>query len=86
LNSSRSTSYGMETVNQILPWIQISLSILLVIAILLQRSGAELGGAFGGGEGGGFYHTKRGFEKFLFYLTIVLAILFAVSAFVTIVL
>ena len=83
---SYAISNQMETVNQILPWIQISLSILLVIAILLQRSGAELGGAFGGGEGGGFYHTKRGFEKFLFYLTIVLAILFAVSAFVTIVL
>jgi len=76
----------MEILSNILPWIQIGLSILLIIAILLQHSGAELGGAFGGGEGGGFYHTKRGFEKFLFYLTIASAILFAASAFVAIIL
>lgn len=70
---------------KILPYIQISLSVLLIIAILLQRSGSELGGAFGGGDGGGFYHTKRGFEKFLFYFTIAVAILFAVSAFLAII-
>ena len=71
----------MELINSLLPWIQIILSILLIGAILLQQSGAGIGGAFGGSDGGGFY-TRRGFEKFLFQATIVIAILFALSAFV----
>ena len=66
----------------ILPWIQIILSVILVISIILQQTGAGLGGAFGGTEGGTMFHTRRGFEKFLFYLTIVVAILFAASAFI----
>lgn len=69
----------METFGAILPWIQIVLSVLLVASILLQRSGSEVGGALGG-DGAGFYHTKRGLEKFLFVLTVILAILFALSA------
>ncbi|OGZ08250.1 MAG: preprotein translocase subunit SecG [Candidatus Lloydbacteria bacterium RIFCSPHIGHO2_02_FULL_50_13] len=60
-----------------LPWIQIVVSVLLVGLILLQRSGAELGGAFGGGDGsGGTLYTRRGFEQVLFVATIVLAIAF----------
>ena len=71
----------MELLVSALPWIQIILSILLVGAILMQQSGAGVGGAFGGADGGGFY-TRRGFEKVLFQTTIILAILFALSAFV----
>ena len=71
----------MELLSSLLPWIQIILALLLVGAVLLQQSGAGIGGAFGGADGGGFY-TRRGFEKFLFQATIVIAILFAVSAFV----
>ncbi|MDQ5971780.1 MAG: preprotein translocase subunit SecG [Patescibacteria group bacterium] len=67
-----------------LPYIQIILSIILTIAILLQQSGAGAGGAFGGGDGASLYNTRRGFEKFLFVTTIVTAILFAVSAFIAI--
>ncbi|MDQ5901352.1 MAG: preprotein translocase subunit SecG [Patescibacteria group bacterium] len=67
--------------NGILPWIQIILSIVLVISILLQKSESSLGGAFGSGnDSGATYHTRRGFEKFLFRLTIVLAILLATSS------
>ena len=68
-----------------LPWVQAILSLLLVGAILLQRSGAETGGALGGGSGEGansMFHTKRGLEKILFNATILIAILFAVSAFI----
>ncbi|MFA5093602.1 MAG: preprotein translocase subunit SecG [Candidatus Omnitrophota bacterium] len=53
---------------------QLVLSILLIIAILLQNRGAGLGGVFGGS--GGVYLAKRGLEKKLFWLTIILAILF----------
>lgn len=75
----------MELLSSLLPWIQIILSILLIGAVLLQQSGAGVGGAFGGAEGGGFY-TRRGFEKFLFQATIVIAILFALSAFIALIL
>lgn len=67
--------------NSMLPWVQIILSILLIITILLQKSESGLGSAFGSGnDGGGTYHTRRGFEKFLFRLTIILAILLVVSS------
>jgi len=66
----------------ILPYIQIVLSVLLVAAILFQRSEAGLGGAFGGDSFSGAEHTRRGFEKNLFYATIVIAILFGLSAFI----
>lgn len=55
--------------------VQIVVSILLMIAILMQNKGAGLGGVFGG-TGGGVYLTKRGLEKKLFIATIVLAVIF----------
>lgn len=67
--------------NTILPWIQIILSIVLILAVLFQRSSTTLGGAFGSGnDTGGTYFTRRGFELFLYYLTIVTAIVFAATA------
>lgn len=46
----------------------------------MQQSAAGVGGALGGGDGSAGYHTRRGLEKFLFYLTIVIGVLFAASA------
>ena len=74
----------MTIIATMLPFIQIILSIILITAILLQQSDAGIGGALGGGDGGGLYHTRRGFEKFLFVTTIVTSILFAASAFIAI--
>lgn len=54
---------------------QAIVAILLMVAILMQKKGAGLGGAFGG-TGGGVYLTKRGLEKKLFIATIVLAVIF----------
>ena len=48
---------------------QIILSLILIGAILLQAQGTGLGTTFGGG--GETYHTRRGLEKILFYVTIV---------------
>ncbi|MCK5084203.1 MAG: preprotein translocase subunit SecG [Candidatus Pacebacteria bacterium] len=59
--------------------IQIIVSILLIIAILLQNRGAGLSETFGGS--GNVYQTKRGFDKFLFIATVILAILFLGTAF-----
>jgi len=53
---------------------QIIVSILLITAVLLQQRGTGLSATFGGE--GNIYRTKRGIEKALFILTIVLAIVF----------
>ena len=66
----------------ILPYMQIVLAVLLIICILLQQTGASMGGAFGGDNFSAAYHTRRGSEKFLFYATIVLGALFVLSSFV----
>ncbi|MBI4086711.1 preprotein translocase subunit SecG [Candidatus Kaiserbacteria bacterium] len=64
-----------------LPYIQIVLSVLLVAAILLQQRGSSLGGAFGGDNFSATFHKRRGAELFLFRATIVIGILFVISAF-----
>lgn len=57
---------------------QITIAILLMVAILLQNRGGGVSGIFGGGDS--IYRTKRGVEKSLFYATIVLSVLFFVVA------
>ncbi len=59
-------------------YFQVVVSILLAIAILLQQKSAGLSATFGGG--GSSYSSKRGFDKFLESVTIILAILFFASA------
>lgn len=63
---------------QIIFAIQIILAILLMVTILIQQKGTGLGSTFGGELG--FYRTKRGAEKMLFYVTIILSFLFIVSS------
>ena len=58
---------------------QIVVSILLIVSILLQQRGTAIGSAFGG-ESGGFYATRRGIQKKLFWATIVFGILFVCLA------
>ena len=75
----------MKSLVSILPYIQVGLSVLLVTAILLQRSSAGLGGAFGDSSNfSSMFHSRRGAEKVLFYSTIILGILFALSALIAI--
>ncbi len=71
---------------QVLPYIQIVLSVLLVAGILLQRSEASLGASFGGDSATGNRFMRRGLEKALFRGTILIAILFCLSAFASLVL
>lgn len=60
----------------ILPVAQIIVSILLIIVILLQQKGSSLGSGFGGAGEASFEHIRRGPEKKLYYITIVLASIF----------
>lgn len=62
--------------------IQITLAILLVGSILLQQRGSGLGSTFGGE--GNVYRSMRGFERLLFASTIVIAVLFVISAVLTV--
>ena len=75
----------MILVAKILPYAQIILSVILVSAVLLQQSAAGMGGALGGDDNSSFHHTRRGFEKFLFYLSIVCGVLFALFALLSII-
>ena len=56
----------------------IVVSIALVAAVLVQSSSAGLGAALGGGTEG--FHVRRGSEKRIFQVTIVLSILFIALA------
>lgn len=75
----------MTVISSVLPYIQIAISVLLIIAVLLQQSGAQNGGALGGSDSSGssVFHTRRGLEKLLFNATIVLGVLFAVTSFIS---
>lgn len=76
---------AMVWLQSALPFIQIGLSGLLIVAILLQRTGASLGGAFGADNFSSGFHTRRGLEKTLFHVTIALGILFALSALISLI-
>jgi preprotein translocase subunit SecG len=60
----------------ILSIIQIIVSIFLIICIMLQQRGAALDSAFGGG--GEFYAARRGMQKTILWLTIVLGVAFII--------
>ena len=73
----------MAFIAGILPYVQIILSALLIVSVIMQRTGASLGGAFGVDNFSSGFHTRRGLEKTLFYATIILGILFAISALIS---
>ena len=68
------------TIDSILQTITIGSALLMIIAILLQQRGATLGAGFG--SSGELYTTRRGLDKNLFEVTVVLAVVFVLSIFV----
>lgn len=54
-------------------------SVALILSVILQSKGAGLGGLTGA-DTGGIFTARRGVEKTLFYVTIVLAVVFFVLA------
>lgn len=61
----------------ILPIITLISAILMVMAILLQQRGASLGAGFG--SSGELFTARRGLDKNLFDVTIILAVIFIAS-------
>ena len=64
--------------NDILNIVQIVIAAFLIATILFQQRGTGLSSAFGGE--GGVYFKKRGAEKIISIVTIILAVLFIVGA------
>lgn len=58
-------------------------SIALIASVILQSKGAGLGG-LPGADTGGIYTARRGVEKTLFRITIVLSAIFFVLAIATV--
>lgn len=50
-------------------------SLALIVSVILQNKGVGLGG-FGGADAGGVFTARRGIEKTLFWITIVLSVIF----------
>ena len=63
---------------QYLPLAQIVIAVLLVVLILLQQRGTALGSAFG--QEGGFYATRRGVQKKIYWATVGCGALFIILA------
>lgn len=53
----------------------IIISVLLIVSVILQSKGAGLGGLTGA-DAGSVYTARRGVERTLFWITIVLSVLF----------
>jgi preprotein translocase subunit SecG len=54
------------------------LSLLLIVLVLLQAKGSQWGAIFG--SDAGVYRTRRGVERTIFNLTVVVSVLFLVTA------
>lgn len=64
----------------------IVVSTTLVLSIVVQGKAAGLGGLAGGGDQGGSFSARRGLEKTLFRITIILSVLFFALAIYTVLL
>lgn len=65
------------SINTILQIVMIASAVLMVLSILLQQRGATLGAGFG--SSGELYTSRRGVDKNLFEVTIILAVIFVLS-------
>lgn len=53
----------------------IIISVLLIVSVILQSKGAGLGGLTGA-DAGSVFTARRGVEKTLFWITIILSVVF----------
>lgn len=70
----------MNTIAQLLPYIQLILAILLIVVISLQRPGDGMEGALGGTASNLTHFSRRGGERVLFFATIIIALIFVGTA------
>ena len=77
-NQEKSDMIEKIIMKDYLPIFQLIVAILLIVSILFQQRGTALGSAFGGE--GGFYATRRGLQKKIFWATYFLGTLFIILA------
>lgn len=65
------------SIDSLLQIVTIGSAVLMLVAILLQQRGATLGAGFG--SSGELYTTRRGVDKNLFEVTVILAVVFVLS-------
>ncbi len=51
-------------------------SLALIASVILQNKGVGMGGGLTGVDSGGVFSARRGIEKTLFWITIVLSVVF----------
>jgi preprotein translocase subunit SecG len=56
-------------------WGLIIISVLLIVSVILQSKGAGLGGLTGA-DAGSVFTARRGIERTLFWVTIILSVIF----------
>lgn len=61
---------------------QIVVSVVLILALILQVRGGGLGGIFGNPET--VFRTRRGIEKTLFQVTVALIVLFIIISIISV--
>ncbi len=64
-------------IDYILQITTVASAVLMALAILLQQRGASLGAGFG--SSGELFTTRRGIDKNLFEVTIILSVIFVLS-------
>ncbi len=65
------------SIDGILQIVTLVSAVLMILMILLQQRGASLGAGFG--STGELYTTRRGIDKSLFEVTVILAVIFVLS-------
>lgn len=72
--------HTIPMISQIFTILQMIFAVILIVVVLLQQKGSGLGAAFGGS--GTVYTTRRGVDKILYNITIVVSILFFLTSFI----
>lgn len=62
---------------------EIILAIVIIVLVLLQAKGTDIGGLMGGGDTGGSFRTRRGIEATLHRATVGFSIAFFVCTFLS---
>ncbi len=73
-----------DSVEKYLDVAMIITSVALIVSVILQSKGAGLGGLTGA-DTGGFFSARRGVEKTLIRLTIILGVIFVLLAVATVI-
>lgn len=66
----------------ILHFVQIISSLVLIVLVLIQRTQGDTGSSLGDSS---FLQTRRGAERFIFIVTVIVAIVFTASSLIIIV-